>query len=224
MAGRLGHDTRIPLWTVSSVLMKTVAPGLVGFQVGHKNPSPHTSVVPKSSRTWTPRGRLLRSQAASRLGFAKESKELWKALDKDDSGRWAEELERFIVCLVVVVVSDNLLVFTVGNIYKDPLTHIWQGSFMFFSAAPTHLWSTYVYLGWHLFLALRSRRSGDWASPPARCSSKPPTSQKASHSKLRGTSLPPHYVPLLERQTPNAPLAHSATPPLRHCAGTACRF
>ena len=113
------------------------------------------------------------------------------------------------------MVSDNLLVFTVGNIYKDPLTHIWQGSFMFFSAAPTHLCSTYVYLGWHLFLALRSRRSGDWASPPARCSSKPPTSQKASHSKLRGTSLPPHYVPLLERQTPNAPLAHSATPPLR---------
>jgi len=29
-------------------------------------------------------------QAAARLGFAKESKELWKALDKDDSGADAQ--------------------------------------------------------------------------------------------------------------------------------------
>ena len=32
-------------------------------------------------------------KAAARLGFAKESKELWKALDKDDSGGPADDAD-----------------------------------------------------------------------------------------------------------------------------------
>ena len=40
-------------------------------------------------------------KAAARLGFAKESKELWKALDKDDSGAFVFEestLKRWKTC------------------------------------------------------------------------------------------------------------------------------